>query len=224
MASTIYRRPDLFPFPLSSIADWTGVAGNFGTTDDALQYLTNLLTFQVSVSWSFTYSFSGPTGTESESYSLATNLPLFIPAFPASTNSSWISWYNTDLVGNKRPNPAARVLYNGSGTDPIARTFTSVPVGLDQQDLDLRLYLNRIGGVINLALQLVATGNLNGGIFFSASFVSIPNRTLTSIPVNLMGTLVPLYLLVSGGPNVGDFTFISPITFSATVTPTFAAA
>jgi hypothetical protein len=70
-------------------------------------------------------------------------------------------------------------------------------------------------------LSLSSTGALNGAIFFGGSFGSVPNRTLTSTPVNLMGTLVPYYLYVAGGPSINDFTYISDVTFNDTVTPTY---
>jgi len=225
MPATTYLRPELFPFPFSSIPDWSSDPSyaRFGTIGDALQSLTNLLTFQVSVSWSFNWRYAVDVTVFPDSYSAGTNLPLFIPAYPSSNNSSWISWYNTDFNGNKRPNPAARVLYGGGATSPIAQTATSIG---DPTDYYLTSYLtlNRTGTVTNLAFSLLAINfaSANPADHFNAGFESVPADNLATIPLNVMGTSIPFYLR-TGGPTAADIVIVGPITFNASVTATFSA-
>ena len=228
MASTIYRRPDLFPFSFASIADWASTPGyvGFGTTTDALQCLTNLLTFQVSVSWSFSWKYPAIPVVYDNSYSANINLPLFIPADAGSDNSSTIGWYNSDTIGTKRASPAARVLYSGTGGDVVQSAVTSnAPYG-DDYNLQTYLRLSRASTVTRLAFYMVAV-NFNSpgatGDPFNAGFESVPSNNLATVSIDLMGTSVPFYLK-TGGPVAANYEILGPITFSATVTPTFAAA
>jgi len=220
MASTIYRRPDLFPFSFASIQDWSGDFAKFGTTADALNYLTNLLTFQVSVSWNVNWKRTSPGApVYNSSVNSNINLPLFIPKDVGSINSSVISWYNSDTIGTKRVSPAARVLYSGSGGSAVQDSSTEYDPGfVDDVGLEADLRLNRTGGVVGLALKMTVVQSF----LFGANFASDPETVIASTSVNIMGTSVPYYLKFQDGADQCDI--VGPITFNATVTPTFAAA
>lgn len=223
MASTTYLRPNLFPFPFSSIGDYSGNAtyAKFGTTTDALNFLTNLLTFQVSVSWNVSWKYVLSPNVYNSSVTTNINLPLFIPSYAGSTNYSQISWYNSDNIGTKRATPAARVLYSGSGGNAVQESNTSNEnPGGDDFGLDADLRLNRTGTVIGLALRLYAVESF----LFFASFSGDTDEdsTIATTSINLMGTSVPFYLRTQN-PPLSQYEFLGPITFNATVTPTFAA-
>jgi len=227
LLSTSYTRPNLFPFSFSSIPDLSGSSGyvTFGTTANALESLTNLFALQISVSWSFSWKYNVLPTVYNNIYSVVTNLPSFIPAQAGSENISDVSWYNTNTSGTKRANPAARVLYAGSGSSLIESTVTvDSPIG-DIYNLQTILRPSRTGTATRLAFNMLAV-NLNspGAMLdpFYASFDNIPADNLSSVSVNLMGTSVPFYLK-TGGPTAADITIVGPITFSATVTPTFSA-
>lgn len=227
MASTQYIRPNLFPFSYASIPDYSGDASyaKFGTSADVLNCLTNLLKFQVSVSWSFSWKYPLNPTVYDNSYSVNINLPLFIPPTPGSDNFTVVSWYNSDTIGTKRVNPAARVLYAGSGGDSIVSAFSIDEPNNNFYDQDAILRLSRVGTVTQLALQLRALNVGSPGAMgdpFRAGFNSVPSDNLATILVDVMGTLIPYYLK-TGGPPASDFVILTPIAFSATVTPTFSA-
>ena len=227
LLSISYTRPNLFPFSFSSIPDYSGSTGyvTFGTTADALKCLTNLLTLQISVSWNFSWKYPLNPTVYNNSYSANINLPLFIPADPGSGNDTVLSWYNSDVIGTKRVNPASRVLYAGSGSDSIVSAFTYDEPNNNVYDLDAILRLSRTGTVTRLALYLHALNEGSEGAMgdpFNAGFNSVPDDNLATISVDVMGTSIPFYLK-TGGPPASDFVILTPITFNATVTPTFSA-
>ena len=222
MPATTSLRPELLPFSFASIPDLSGDVSyvTFGTIDDALQCLTNLLTFQVSVSWSFTWNHIPPLspplgpGPYSESFSSVINLPLFIPNSPGTEGGSQIGWYNNAANGSKRENPAARVLYAGS-SDPVVYAFADEIDFHTVGGLDTHLRLTRSAGVTQLALLIFA--GIVDTIWF-ASFNS--NNAIASTTFNFMGTTLTIYLRDT---QPGGTSYIGPITFNVSVTPTFSA-
>jgi len=229
MASTIYRRPDLFPFSFASIYDLGGLGSTyraFGNTSDALNCLTNLSTFQIAITWSLSWrmSYFAPGFTYAESCSVFLNLPLFSPSMAGAINNTAVGWYNNSTAGAKYVNPAARVLFSGSGGNSLVNASSDTESETSKiSSCSADLLLSRNGGVVLPALRMQSIhDSVNDVVRFSTHFDERPGETINTISLSLFGTTFPYYLSCIDPSPAEGFTTVGPVTFNATVTPTFA--
>ena len=219
MASTIYRRPDLFPFSFASIPDLTlppplgeqpyVIVGNVA---DAIKLVTQIASFEYSVSFSYSYPLiSNPSIIETRSLSASYGLPGFSPITAGFTGACIASWFNTDTVGGSYPTPASRVLRAPSidGGLIVSGGINSAAAGTPNASFEIQL--SRTGSSISVGIKIAAALNEGESQVRSAT---LSGATLVATSsVNFLGYTIPTYLYDANGVTVvGAPTFSTVLT------------
>jgi hypothetical protein len=220
MASTVYCRPDLFPFSFASIPDLTlpppegeqpyVIVGNVA---DAIQLVTQIASFQYSVSFSYSYLIN-PSIIETRSLSASYGLPGFSPITAGFTGACIASWFNTDTVGNSYPTPASRVLRapSNDGGLIVFSGINSATFGTPYAGFEIQL--SRTESNIAIGIKIAAALYEGSSQVRSATLPSGYTLVATS-SVNFLGYTIPTYLYDADGVTV-----VGVSTFSTVLTTT----
>lgn len=220
MASAIYRRPNLWPFSYAGMPDLSGqpYMAVGGTTEQALQLMTQVKNMTVSVAWNVFYPSSvSPIYDYTSIFNNTVNFDS-PGASPATSFGTGYGYYYSNYGGGRWTSPAERVLVPpGDSTLPWPSLSTIYEPTQPLKTLEGSISLSKTNaGLVQSCLVINAQDSGVTGVSLNYPGSTYP---LATTPISLYGIdFGLLYLYSNNNPDPSFLPVVNLFSASASVT------